>query len=78
MVEGFKESKHENVKSLLIAHVGYEDVAAGAITTTFSARSLESFDDYVTSLTPTNRTSYPWIGEYWKDVFDCDLPGEDY
>ena len=56
--------------------VGYEDIALGAITTTFKSSTISGYDSHITTLTPEDRTSYPWFNEYWQDKFKCDLPGK--
>ena len=56
--------------------LGYEDIALGAITTTFKSSTISGYDSHITTLTPEDRTSYPWFNEYWQDKFKCDLPGK--
>ena len=55
---------------------GYEDIAAGVISTTFRTANIEGFNQHISSLKPVNRTSYTWFNEHWQERFECDLPSK--
>ena len=58
-----------------VSFLGYEGIAAGAITTTFQSETVDAFNEHISGLTPENKTGYSWFGEYWQDLFTCDIPG---
>ncbi|GAB1869692.1 Metabotropic glutamate receptor [Camponotus japonicus] len=52
---------------------GLEEEAEGAITVELQSENIPGFDEYMASLTPDNNRRNPWFGEYWKEVFGCNL-----
>lgn len=52
---------------------GLEEEAEGAITVELQSENIPGFDEYMASLTPDNNRRNPWFGEYWEEVFSCNL-----
>ncbi|XP_038054375.1 metabotropic glutamate receptor 4-like isoform X2 [Patiria miniata] len=50
---------------------GQEAVAEGSITLLPARIPDKGFDEYFTSLTPTNGSSRVWFQEYWERTFHC-------
>ena len=55
----------------------YNKIARGSLSTIPQVRSSEDFDEYFLSLHPSrNNTRNPWFNEYWEQIFNCSLGGQ--
>ena len=57
---------------------GLEEYAEGAVTLVpdSSTTGLDSFKQYFENLKPDTNTQNPWFKQYWREKFNCFLPGE--
>ena len=57
---------------------GLEEYAEGAVTIVpdSSTTGLDSFRQYFENLKPDTNTQNPWFKQYWREKFNCFLPGE--
>ena len=55
----------------------YNTIAHGSLSTIPQVLSSEDFDEYFLSLHPSkNNTRNPWFNEYWEEIFNCSLGGQ--
>ena len=55
----------------------YNKIVHGSLSTIPKVHSYKVFDEYFLSLHPKkNNTRNPWFNEYWEDVFNCSLGGQ--